>query len=85
MGYCSRACGRVEARFLDLAELSSVVAFAASHAQEPDGIDGLLSNAGGLPVNACAPTADGFEVRRRSSDPNPKPEPKPRPKPEPKP
>ena len=48
MGYCSRACGRVEARFLDLAELSSVVAFAASHAQEPDGIDGLLSNAGGL-------------------------------------
>ena len=42
------ASGRVEARFLDLADLSSVVAFAASLAQEPDGIDGLLSNAGGL-------------------------------------
>ena len=60
------ASGRVEARYLDLGQLSSVVAFAASLTLEAEaaeaGVDGLLNNAGGLPEAACDATADGFEA-----------------------
>ena len=63
----------IESRYLDLANLSSVVEFAASitaqtaasHAADggvsPQMVTGLLNNAGGL-EGACTPTVDGFET-----------------------
>ena len=59
----------IEARYLDLANLSSVVEFAASLStasgdEEGEGVPAvtaLLNNAGSL-ENACTPTVDGFET-----------------------
>ena len=54
---------RVEARFLDLERLSSVVAFADSLASDEDsgGLSALLNNAASV-EHACEQTEDGFET-----------------------
>ena len=50
----------VEARFLDLADLSSAASFARSLGSEDDGVSGLI-HAAGAAGDACDATVDGFE------------------------
>ncbi|MEU2561912.1 SDR family oxidoreductase [Streptomyces longispororuber] len=58
---------RVEVRRLDLADLSSVRAFAAGLISEGRPLDLLLNNAGVMNVPRRAETADGFELQMGSN------------------
>ena len=52
---------QIEARYLDLAKLDSVVAFASGLREEEDGISALLNNAASAEAS-CGTTDDGFEL-----------------------
>jgi NAD(P)-dependent dehydrogenase (short-subunit alcohol dehydrogenase family) len=53
---------RVQVRALDLADLSSISAFAEKLAADVDGLDGLVNNAGVMAIPRRE-TADGFEMQ----------------------